>query len=160
MEFNLVAGGLVKPLSEYATQKRRSGALYVRLDCFACKYRKEGRVPDRAYHRSYYYAHQLDFRYKAYRHRDGVLGRETLDRDSAVVLMRMPCFYCGILPSHGLDRIDNSLGHTQDNVRPCCEKCNYVLGDLPDAAKLLMIPALMEIHRHGALELWKIPTKR
>lgn len=34
------------------------------------------------------------------------------------------CVYCGDTHNIGLDRIDNSKGHTLDNVVPCCYECN------------------------------------
>ena len=34
------------------------------------------------------------------------------------------CFYCDTTVNLGLDRCDNSRGHTEDNVVPCCELCN------------------------------------
>lgn len=34
-----------------------------------------------------------------------------------------PCSYCGF-PSTGLDRIENSIGHTIENCVPCCSECN------------------------------------
>lgn len=33
------------------------------------------------------------------------------------------CTYCGF-PSTGLDRIDNTKGHSEDNCVPCCKECN------------------------------------
>lgn len=51
------------------------------------------------------------------------------------------CFYCGSSPStetnygangevvyNGIDRVDNSLGYTQDNCVSCCKDCNYLKG--------------------------------
>jgi len=35
-----------------------------------------------------------------------------------------PCIYCGDTEKIGADRIDNSKGHTKDNVVPCCDLCN------------------------------------
>ena len=35
-----------------------------------------------------------------------------------------PCLYCGDTKNIGADRIDNTKGHTKDNVVPCCLLCN------------------------------------
>lgn len=40
-----------------------------------------------------------------------------------------PCIYCGNTKDIGCDRIDNSKGHTIDNVIPCCKICNMTRGD-------------------------------
>lgn len=34
------------------------------------------------------------------------------------------CYYCGDGNKIGCDRIDNTKGHTKDNVVPCCYECN------------------------------------
>lgn len=39
-------------------------------------------------------------------------------------IMTRPCIYCGDTSRVGCDRIDNSKGHTKDNVVPCCFECN------------------------------------
>lgn len=41
------------------------------------------------------------------------------------------CVYCGESEwdKLGVDRIDNSKGHTPDNCVPCCEKCNKTRSD-------------------------------
>lgn len=39
------------------------------------------------------------------------------------------CSYCGTDKYIGCDRIDNSKGHTKDNVIPCCHVCNTIRGD-------------------------------
>lgn len=41
-----------------------------------------------------------------------------------------PCAHCGKTGWNviGCNRIDNSKPHTMDNVEPCCEHCNHVLG--------------------------------
>lgn len=36
------------------------------------------------------------------------------------------CIYCGETEKIGCDRIDNSKGHTIENVVPCCNICNPV----------------------------------
>ena len=40
------------------------------------------------------------------------------------------CFYCGSTKHLGCDRVDNTKGHTKDNVIPCCVDCNRGRGDL------------------------------
>lgn len=39
-------------------------------------------------------------------------------------ILHKPCVYCGDTHRIGADRIDNSRGHTKDNVVPCCYDCN------------------------------------
>lgn len=68
-------------------------------------------------------------------------------------LSQLPCYYCKIMPANmrnvasngkpqysdnqrengnftynGLDRVDNSKGHTLSNVVPCCKECNMAKG--------------------------------
>jgi hypothetical protein len=48
------------------------------------------------------------------------------------MLVLQPCFYCGSESSdrslRGLDRVDNTLGYTFDNVVPACTCCNHMRG--------------------------------
>lgn len=39
-----------------------------------------------------------------------------------------PCFYCDY-PSTGLDRLNNNLGHSEENCIPCCKDCNIARGN-------------------------------
>lgn len=51
----------------------------------------------------------------------------TLEESVYLKLIEQNCFYCeGPLSSTGtrLDRIDNTLPYTTDNVVPCCRMCN------------------------------------
>lgn len=57
-------------------------------------------------------------------------------------LVKSDCYICGAEPSrilkrsgksvtdvvNGIDRVDNTLGYTKGNVRPCCSECNMVKG--------------------------------
>lgn len=73
-----------------------------------------------------------------------------LDFDTFYALSQQPCHYCGRPPHritnaaasartasatqlhdgyftyNGLDRVDNTKGHTRGNLVPCCSTCNYM----------------------------------
>jgi len=54
-----------------------------------------------------------------------------------------------------LDRIDNAKGHTMDNVRACCVRCNYARNDMPYEAWLLFVHAMKQATELGLLDDWK-----
>jgi hypothetical protein len=154
-----------KLLTDFPAGKRKDGSIYYRPHCYSCKYDKEtlaGRKIDKEYLRSYYYKNKLDYKIKAYRHNDKIRFPEceTVEKYRAIELMKQPCYYCGKKEALGLDRIDSTQGHSEDNIVPCCEKCNNILGDLPEKAKDLLIDGLHEINNQGLLDQWTIPTKR
>jgi hypothetical protein len=144
--------------SKYNDHSRR------RSYCYTCKY-KEAKPVDKQkasiYGKTYYIKNFKVALIKAYRWTDQQKGFEdTLSKQEFDKLVVLPCFYCEKEKSGGLDRIDNYLGHSISNVRPCCEKCNNILGDLPDEAKLLLKSGLKEINDRELLREWMIPTKR
>ena len=47
-------------------------------------------------------------------------------------IIMKPCIYCGDITRVGCDRINNDLGHTMDNVVPCCYDCN--------CARIIILP--------------------
>lgn len=56
----------------------------------------------------------------------------TITQDVYGDLLACPCHYCcGELDPTGigLDRVDNGKGYLQNNVVPCCYRCNMVKGD-------------------------------
>ena len=85
-------------------------------------------------------------------------------------LVVLDCFYCGQPPSmakklrrrvkhgdgleyydsgfaaNGLDRMDNALGYTLENVAPCCETCNRAKRDMPYADFMAWIARLTMHH--------------
>lgn len=68
----------------------------------------------------------------SYRHTDKVKGyNNDLDMDFMInEIFDNPCSYCGTLEKVGCDRLDNSKGHTKDNVVPACYECNTLRKDL------------------------------
>jgi hypothetical protein len=68
----------------------------------------------------------------------------SLSKDCFESVTKKNCYYCGVPPSsvftrvalngeyvyNGIDRIDNSLGYTEENVVPCCSTCNRMKSDM------------------------------
>lgn len=42
------------------------------------------------------------------------------------------CVYCGLSPSKGIDRKDNSQGYLPENSVPCCKQCNLAKRDMSE----------------------------
>ena len=101
-------------------------------------------------------------RYKACKYADAKRGLPgiPLTWDEAKPIMLSPCSYCGVERAGGLDRIDNSLGHSSGNCVAACAQCNLVLLDMPYELKVLFVPALKEARERGLLVSWKHPRLR
>lgn len=57
-----------------------------------------------------------------------------------------PCIYCNSTIQIGCDRINNSIGHTIDNVIPCCKVCNFIRSNqLSHEEMLILKPGLIKI---------------
>lgn len=54
-----------------------------------------------------------------------------------------------------LDRIDNSKGHTKDNVRAACIRCNYMRGSMPFEAWEFLVPTIKEAVKRGLFGKWR-----
>lgn len=57
----------------------------------------------------------------------------SLSFDEYKSIVASACYYCGCDLSsqkgHSLDRKDNSVGYTKENVIPCCGGCNVIRND-------------------------------
>lgn len=72
------------------------------------------------------------YKMKGYISSDKKKGLDSdIDLEWCVNEMNKPCVYCGHVDKgcNGLDRIDNSVGHTKDNCVSCCSLCNMTRGD-------------------------------
>jgi hypothetical protein len=70
-------------------------------------------------------------------------------------LLGRGCQYCGETDMRmTLDRIDNSLGHTQQNVVPACIRCNLVRRDMPYEAWSLVATAMREARKNQLFGGW------
>lgn len=51
----------------------------------------------------------------------------TLSKENYERLRVQDCTYCGVAPdpTHGIDRLDNSKGYTEENAVTACATCNY-----------------------------------
>lgn len=73
------------------------------------------------------------------------------------------CVYCGAKKSElkiSLDRIDNSLGHTKENVVPACTICNLTRGNMPYEAWLVVAKGMREARELELFEGWIPGNKR
>jgi len=117
----------------------------------------------KAYQAAYYKKNPWKARVKAYQHVDRQKARKSLTMtEGCGLILSNPCFYCGEADQFklGLDRMDNDLGHSVDNVKVCCEICNNILTDLPFRAKVVVGEGLKKARELGLLEGYIIKTKR
>jgi 5-methylcytosine-specific restriction endonuclease McrA len=71
------------------------------------------------------------------------------------------CAYCGATDlKMTLDRKDNTLGHLQSNVIPCCIRCNYIRRDMPYEAWLLLVPGLKQAQDTGLFGSWSCEVRK
>lgn len=128
---------MVKEQSEYLFNKAHG---YYQGICKTCEYarrkKKKQELPEEDYethlqwHRDYHKRKSNSIEYRttrtmaSYRLLDAEKSLEyNLSRDFVIQALISPCTYCGD-KSIGLDRLDNKLGHTEENCVPCCLECN------------------------------------
>jgi len=100
-------------------------------------------------HTAYYILHDS-------RKSDRKKGLENdLTQEIVQALIGQPCTACGDMESKmSLDRIDNTLGHTQANVLPCCYRCNMIRRHMPFEAWRQLFPVLRSVRESGAFGDW------
>lgn len=69
--------------------------------------------------------------------------------------IKQPCSYCDDTECKmTLDRCDNSVGHLQANVVPCCYRCNISRGNMPYNAWMEIAPAMKSARIKGLFGDW------
>ena len=70
------------------------------------------------------------------------------------------CSYCGETEMRmTLDRVDNSKGHTLDNVVPACIRCNYSRRDMPYEAWLCLADGMRRARELNLFKGWTGRTR-
>jgi len=86
-----------------------------------------------------------------------------LTLDFVTTILKKACSYCGETGIRmTLDRIDNSKGHTQDNVQAACIRCNYLRRDMPYEAWLVVAKGVKKARKLKLFGLWlgKITSRK
>jgi rfaE bifunctional protein nucleotidyltransferase chain/domain len=102
-----------------------------------------------------------------------------INHDTFKSLIYLPCYYCGrsglstirrhgsTFAFNGLDRVDNTKGYLETNVRTCCKFCNRMKGTLSERDFWLNVSAINS-HSLGCktflskveLEEWRLSIKK
>ena len=69
-------------------------------------------------------------------------------------IIKQSCVYCGSTAHIAPDRIDNSKGHTKDNVLPACLWCNSFRTNMPYEAWIQLFPIVQQARRLGLFGDW------
>ncbi len=73
----------------------------------------------------------------------------SLSDEYARSLLTSPCFYCDKNMSLGIDRIDNVVGYTVTNSRPCCKICNYAKNTMTEEEFFAWVERVYEKRHNG-----------
>ena len=97
------------------------------------KRQKKAKVRKYKYHH-YTMKGNAESKISGYKKSDMAKGfKSTLTKEQLIDLWKDGCYYCGEMDwkKLGADRMDNSKGHTIDNVVCCCVKCNKQRSNIP-----------------------------
>ena len=87
---------------------------------------------------------------------DKKAGRDNnLTKEWIAIAIKDGCQYCGDTSIRiTLDRIDNTRGHTMDNVIPACYRCNVIRGNMPYDAWKMLCSTIKIVREAGAFGNW------
>lgn len=70
-------------------------------------------------------------------------------------LISNPCFYCDETELQmTLDRVNNDVGHVENNVVPACIRCNLIRKAMPYEAWICLVPGLKEARKKKLFGDW------
>lgn len=126
-----------KPISEfYWHRKRNEPQCYCKMCCVVVSSACNKKKP-------------LVVKYAQAKIRDKKKGFLSCSKTEWLIVLNSAseCSYCGVSGPLGLDRIDNSAGHTVGNMVPCCYSCNVTRGDRFSYSEMISIlaPALRKV---------------
>lgn len=93
----------------------------------ANKRRREKRVSENKPYRKTTYINRRRLTYRSFDKKRGLENDLTVEYIEDA--FKQPCSYCGA-PATGLDRLDNTVGHTMSNCVPSCYDCNIIKSDI------------------------------
>ena len=78
----------------------------------------------------------------------------TLTQEQVVAFFKQSCYYCSAAPRpdtrgivrSGMDRVDNSIGYTLENIVSCCSDCNIAKHDQSKPEFLNQVKRIYEKH--------------
>lgn len=82
-----------------------------------------------------------------------------LDRKIIREIISNSCHYCGETEHIGLDRVENSIAYTRDNIVSCCIRCNSMKRDMPLKAWLALVPTVKRTFEDGLFNGWLAHNK-
>ena len=136
------------------TRKSKAASVYVRPEWVKEKSRERQREKARQDRQNE--NNRARFLLKDSRKSDKKKGySNTLTLEHIQEALHQDCTYCGDNTTlMTLDRIDNTIGHTIDNVLPCCYRCNNIRGNMPYAAWIEIVPAVKMVFEKGLFNEW------
>jgi len=98
--------------------------------------------------------------WNGYKHSDvrkfGCLSRRFIRYKTFMALQIEPCHYCGERVEFiGIDRLDSSKPHTEDNCVPCRWRCNQIKRDMHYDDFVGLVLKISENLSRMKLELWR-----
>ena len=66
-----------------------------------------------------------------------------LTHEQFSVLLKGQCYLCGDFDKIGVDRVDNTMGYSANNCKPCCQECNTLKWDFTESQLLSQVEKII-----------------